>query len=283
MTLDLSNCRAKLEWAEKHIESIHSEIRPLMDPEKTPFLMGGKFEAQGPNDGVYIFVVERLPTVPSHLGLMVGDALHNLRSALDHLAWELVQRGADQNPKRPNDVMFPTYSTLGGFAGNLKRRLPGVGKTEWAIIERYQPYHRIEEPMARDVELLAEFSNTDKHRLIHPVLLGTGSADFGFIPIKCEILGLWVAGIPNLVSSTVGGLPIMDPAQTPPPLPVVPPELKVGAPLFALRVRFANGADHYMSMKGTVFPFVAIGNAEHLQDRLDSMAKTVGAILALFA
>src|SRR5712672_2441981 len=48
--------------------------------------------------------IEVDPTVPDCFPLIVGDAIHNLRSCLDHLTWDIVAPFA---PPRPEDVQFP--------------------------------------------------------------------------------------------------------------------------------------------------------------------------------
>src|SRR5919199_1097563 len=38
----------------------------------------------------YVFRFGRVPAVPPVLSAIIGDAIHNLRVSLDHLAWQLV-------------------------------------------------------------------------------------------------------------------------------------------------------------------------------------------------
>ena len=43
-----------------------------------------------PNTGDQVFKFRVRAPIPVDLSLVIGDAVHNLRSALDHLAWQLV-------------------------------------------------------------------------------------------------------------------------------------------------------------------------------------------------
>lgn len=41
-------------------------------------------------DGATIFYIDFFPSLPPDVPLLIGDAIHNLRSALDHATWELL-------------------------------------------------------------------------------------------------------------------------------------------------------------------------------------------------
>src|SRR5438128_2720160 len=47
----------------------------------------------------------RLPQPPRNLSIVAGDCLYNLRSALDHLVWQLVLSNPPHRPTKKN--MFP--------------------------------------------------------------------------------------------------------------------------------------------------------------------------------
>jgi len=110
------------------------------------------------------------------VGPIVGDYVQNLRSALDHLAWEMVQKG-DGRDHNPNLVQFPIYSIgrsrrtgsrrLRTFENQIEKNLPGVSREQKALARRHQPYHRGQWQLAT----LAALSNQDKHRVITPTLL----------------------------------------------------------------------------------------------------------------
>jgi len=74
--------QAKLERAEKHIADIDTAIRLFF--ESNPYVIVAR---QDQRTGDYISYVESVRDVPADVSLIAGDALHNTRSALDHLAW----------------------------------------------------------------------------------------------------------------------------------------------------------------------------------------------------
>jgi hypothetical protein len=94
----------------------------------------------------YRFYLRDPPTVEPDLGLLAGEILFNLRSALDHLGWELhVRRWRGKVPKRikwpgfkkPIEVegttQFPIYRTEDGWSTNFYRiaTLAGNGGLIW--------------------------------------------------------------------------------------------------------------------------------------------------------
>jgi hypothetical protein len=78
--------------ARKHLEELHALIQEFMqgDPERTDSIGGADLHID--NIKGKLTCDARIPDAPPvhKWGLVVGDVLHNLRSALDHLAWQLV-------------------------------------------------------------------------------------------------------------------------------------------------------------------------------------------------
>jgi hypothetical protein len=121
----------------------------------------------------HLFRIGRLIQPPVMVGPILGDYIQNLRAALDHLAWELVQKGTATN-YNPSRVQFPIHSvgrsanpTRRTFATEVSLNLPGVSRSQRAFVRKYQPYHRGHWHLSA----LATLSNRDKHRLITPVHL----------------------------------------------------------------------------------------------------------------
>jgi hypothetical protein len=118
------------------------------------------------------------PFFPRLWGLLLGDTVHNFRSALDHLAWALYKRGRTPNlsAKRERNVYFPICATRGDFNVSIKRKLPGVRRADIAIVRRCQPYIHGQRNLHRHVlTVLTKLSNADKHRVIQPVQASPGN------------------------------------------------------------------------------------------------------------
>jgi hypothetical protein len=105
-----------------------------------------------------------LPEPPTLLGVIVGDCLHNLRSSLDHLVWQLVEA----NPPHHGTVnnQFPIYRLESDFHSNAGRRLAGVPANAIEDIKRLQPYMVGNSYKFHPLWQLNELVNVDKHRTL---------------------------------------------------------------------------------------------------------------------
>jgi len=174
----LEGCREKQRRGMKHLHDLDSAIadwvgEPGVEPK--PYRITGEFR---PNDREYVFKGQLLKPLDDLLlwGILFGDALHNLRSALDHLVWQLVLL----NGKTPSGAnQFPicdtgaTYWSAGWKDGKKTRstrewRLEGVSDAHKALIDEMQPYRtRIPPGAVHVLSTLRDLSNHDKHRLVH--------------------------------------------------------------------------------------------------------------------
>jgi hypothetical protein len=120
---------------------------------------------------------------PREWGLILGDCVHNLRSALDHMVWDLVIL----NGETPDgNTEFPIYwnQTRYELKGEAARKLRGVSSAAASVIEEAQPYHG---PRPKHVPLWAlnELDIADKHRsilLTSSVATLRSFAHFGDLP-----------------------------------------------------------------------------------------------------
>ena len=80
---DLRECNKRTEWARQHIDALRPLIRQLIE--------GGADTFSNDLDrssGWWTLRLKQKP-VPVEFSFMIGDILHNLRSTLDHLVWQL--------------------------------------------------------------------------------------------------------------------------------------------------------------------------------------------------
>ena len=105
---------------------------------------------------------------PAELSVLVGDCVHNLRSALDHLAYVLASgHSGPLSPARARTSAFPLFKTGPEFRDRAAGMMAGMSRRARASIERLQPYHRRRCPPLWRLWMLHELSNIDKHRLVH--------------------------------------------------------------------------------------------------------------------
>jgi hypothetical protein len=145
-----------------------------------PITIGEHYDAK--SHCIIISVVEIGPVFPPVCGLLLGDVVHNFRSALDHVAWALYKRGTTPNlsPAREAKVYFPIYDDRVKFNRSLKRKLPGVTRADIAKVRACQPYHAPKRLRRQHVLwVVDELSRLDKHRTIQPVLPAPDRSNIG--------------------------------------------------------------------------------------------------------
>ena len=147
---------AKLARANEHVQLLDGELKPFTEVEAYAII----YEFN--NDvGKHIWRLGSIPpTIPLRVSTIVGDALFNFRSSLDHLVWQLVLA----NGKKPGRFnQFPIYMRPADFKSKGKPQIKGVSKQAAAIIERLQP----RPGMNFDLMRLVRLNDIDKHRYLH--------------------------------------------------------------------------------------------------------------------
>lgn len=160
----------KLARADEHLDALYRETDGWGDGD--PIAIDRESNADGSEHTFSL----RYKVQPDTLrwAVLMGDALHNLRGALDHLIYGLAAVQTGKNP--PDDhakLMFPICSEPSAFQNALWRIAPLSQETQ-AAIERTQPYDRLN-PGNWFMPLwwLHEMHNIDKHRFLHIAALGS--------------------------------------------------------------------------------------------------------------
>jgi hypothetical protein len=210
--------------AAEHRKSLETKFAKVLDPKLHPITIKEQIEWHRPPERSILLVADDVPQFAPKFGAMVGDVIHNLRSALDHLAWRLVKAGAIPRPPKPEQVQFPLARSGAGFRNQLPQRLPGVpSRPHIALIRRFQPYRR--GPRGQAMLALRSFSNTDKHRMLIPTVMAVIQSQIELVPTNCEI----VEG--KILLSRTGAL-------------------KPGTPIARALVRFRPIGQHKVNVKG---------------------------------
>jgi len=100
--------------------------------------------------------------MPPMLSFMLGDCAHNLRSALDHLAFLICR---PRTEREEASVEFPITSSYARFR-STRYKMPHAPRGYRTAVERLQPYHRRTNPESVALWHLQEINNWDKHRLL---------------------------------------------------------------------------------------------------------------------
>lgn len=171
----------KVARGREHIAELTAEINGFLATE--PYAVDHQVELGG---RVHIYVVSRDRPAPTSIGLLIGDAAHNLRSALDHLAVACANRGAGRELTDAEErrIEYPICRKPQAFTKALKNhQLDFVETVPREIISLYQPYRQ--HPTNPEFAIswrLGVLDNIDKHRRIamttYVVTIPTNGSNF---------------------------------------------------------------------------------------------------------
>lgn len=205
----LDGITAKLDRAQENISNIETEIALILGPDRH------RFVTKENHDAVKQFLDEHLARpVPPRLSVLAAECIHNLRSCLDQLAWQLVLA----NGGKPDDTRFPLLlsdpnaisdpvkkqKAIAGYEGCVK----GMSATAKAFILALQPYQPGNGGRDHLLRIVHDLNITDKHhelvivknsvRAEHGVTLSAASAGFHTLT-----LGATEDGAPTFQSATL--------------------------------------------------------------------------------
>lgn len=122
----------KYEWAKNHIDNLEVAVEDFRGSH--PHTIS---HTQNVDRDEVTFFVSKVADIPDSLALMLGDAIHNLRGTLDHLASALVSAAGGTPDKYTS---FPIFDTYDAYKNLSRDRLKGVGKYCFDVIDNIQPY-----------------------------------------------------------------------------------------------------------------------------------------------
>lgn len=148
----------KLKRSKKHISDLEREIRTFH--ESGPYSIRHQDNLQ---TGQRTYYVQFLRDIPEDFSPIIGDAVQNLRSALDHLATRLVDIGSD--PRKVKKPYYPIFETAADYESGKMRKIGGARPEAIKAIDDTQPYPRGDGWHLWNINTM---NNRDKHRLLIP-------------------------------------------------------------------------------------------------------------------
>jgi hypothetical protein len=171
------SARRKVERANKHIADLDRACFAFFDD----YRVSAQHYAEPGTHKVRL--VDDI-SVPDDIALLAGDAIHNLRSALDHLAWQLVLVSGN-SPTRQTG--FPIFQTPEEYERESGRKVKGMREEIKKAIRLCNPYKGGNDGLWA----LHELNNFDKHRLLFVVVSAFDRIGFEFVgqPIQWNDMG----------------------------------------------------------------------------------------------
>lgn len=178
--MEVGPWRHKVARARQHQAELERELaRVHEDP---PYRLSSRHEG---ND--IVVRVEMFGEIPVQLSLIVGDLLHNARSALDVLVFELAQSGEGELRRVPDDrearsLSFPITSDVSSFHRKAKGLARFLSADALSRLEEMQPWYLTDNPHGGEpiydpadradaitldrLRRLSILDNVDKHRMV---------------------------------------------------------------------------------------------------------------------
>lgn len=189
------SCFWKLARARRHINEL---VADMIAWRETDFYRVIRHDNLGQGEDPYIsalWKIRILKDVPVTWRYILGDAIGNMRAALDHALYAVItDSSGDLDEKTLRSIQFPVCATDGKFNGAVRSLRPFLSQAQIAVLEEHQPY-RAKSP--RGVALVNELANRDKHRVPNIVLQ---------FPVSFE----FYPEIPGLDKRDIGGKPVHD-------------------------------------------------------------------------
>ncbi|HEX6482945.1 MAG TPA: hypothetical protein VF043_29220 [Ktedonobacteraceae bacterium] len=121
-----------------------------------------------------IYHVTKVDEVPDEIALITGDIIQNLRSSLDHLAYQLFTLGPG-NGTNGRRIYFPIADTAAEYKQEKKKKTEGMTQQAKGVIDTIKPYRGGNDTLWK----IHKLNNIDKHRLLVTVVSSLGSVDLG--------------------------------------------------------------------------------------------------------
>ncbi len=148
-----------------HLEVLHSEFVEWCNRYPHGLVAVPEIEPLDPETGEYLATFT-FDVNPPSWGVAIGEFLHDLRSALNHLLVTVAQSPTEL-------IQFPCAVTKGDYK-SCGQMIAGVPPEYLPLIEAAQPYHRgdISAAKMHPLRRLADLNNRDKHHFLLVTLLG---------------------------------------------------------------------------------------------------------------
>lgn len=159
MTVDerLAHIRPKIERAKDHIDDLQRAIAHFLSSK--PYRIEAK---RDPQSRKLIYYVSSVSPTDVRIPLIAGDAIQNLMSALDHLAYQLVCVSTNDNPPNPGWIYFPIADDAAKYEDKKGGKLKGAKKDIVDAFDLIKPYKGGNDLLWS----LYRLNNIEKHRLL---------------------------------------------------------------------------------------------------------------------
>lgn len=185
----INGIRVKIQRAKRHIDDLHLALKRLDNSRPYHVQIRDDLHA-----GKRIYYLSNDPVIPNEIAAIAGDAIQNLRSALDHLAFALVLVGTKGNIPigTKTKIYFPIAENATKYMSVRAGQIQGAAETAKKRIDAIEPYGGGKGAILWKLHSL---NLTDKHRLLLTI-----AGRFGTIDLGSHAKGLFMQNFPDVSS-----------------------------------------------------------------------------------
>jgi len=271
----------KLDRAEHHLKEVNDYIAAYSKPHPYEALRGANLRVKGKKTVRYSLHFTSEPD--ERLSVVVGDVVHNVRSALDHVVTNMAPNSELRSKiafciftTRPyDDDGEPLDSEDGKRWASLRLAVPAKALAQIDYIQPYRPPPESVVTFCREngldpadvhgIAILNKLDNADKHRRLIPVAQGLGDAVVTITPPNGESISYPLPGM-VMDGAVIASYEVTDPSRE--------AEVDVyvnGTPQIAIEVEKEKGA---IRIPGALEKMIA--HARELTGRLAPFVSTAG-------
>jgi hypothetical protein len=165
----LEGVKAKVDRAKLHLDKLDAALGAFI--RRNPYEVGTR---RDPQTRRLIYYLVSVRAVPPEISVIAGEVLQNLRSALDHLAYQFVLVGTGESGPFTN-VYFPIFDSATKYKAGKLGQIKGMRQDAIDAIDTIKPYKGGNDTLWR----LHRLNIVDKHRLLVTVGSRMRSLDLG--------------------------------------------------------------------------------------------------------
>lgn len=270
---------AKIARAKAHREALDKHISRTFARKENHPRIGIKFDPEARQSVLYVSRMKDVSPALEQTALIAGDLINNLRSALDHLTYQIaVKCTRDSVRSRPQFPIcdFRRRNRGRGFLDHAYRKgdLREV-RGYWARLESFQPYRGRNYEPNLSLRLLRDYNNRDKHNLLIPSVALPSRYTINLNPVVFRMMATMIAK--NRSRFRRSGTQMFS-------FVLGPQSIYLGAELYRLSPRHSDGRE--VKVVGEITPTISLGehrSAVALCDRLiEQVTRTIVRLEGIF-
>ncbi len=188
LRVGLTYTQMKVGWAYKRLNELKGEISEFR---KNAYFLTSNDDID--NSRYRVCIHQQI--TPDAIGMLVGEFAYCLRSALDHLAWQLALFGTDK-PGRMTSFPIDSEKPLPTNKG-YREKIAHIPPIPLGIIEELQPYKCGSAFKGHALWQLNKLCNIDKHQVVA----------IGHIPLDVQVLptvsGVWRRDLDHAIEISI--------------------------------------------------------------------------------